>query len=228
MATKDYAQDGTPSWQYWGQAPTPWGELYYINDGDDNSRFRPSRLIDGTESGTFEVKVQIPSRFMDEIKFITEVYGENDEGIYHLGFKLQYYNGSWQTLYTQPKVEEFNEAKTSRSYTNGGSGFVNVTYIRIWVEWDGQKIGANRPHWSTYIYSLILNSGYFPDSGLRLKTNDGLIGIGKDTALGTNKLRFYDGVAIQALPLQNVDSPYATKIRIYDGAAIKALTQVVT
>ena len=145
------------------------------------------------------------------------------------GFKLQYYNGSWQTLYDQPLVNRFTEVKTTRSYTNGGLGFENVTYIRLWVTWSlGLYFGGAPPGRSSYCYSLISNSAYYPDSGIRFKTNDGLIGIGKDTEAGTHKLRFYDGATVQGLPIVATNSRYATNIRIYDGVATKALVQVIT
>lgn len=220
MGTKDYAQDGIASWQHWGELPTDVGLVTYINDGDDNSCFQLGKG-GSDKAGSYEFKVQVNLRFINEIKFVTWFIGLLD---WDLGFKLQYWDGSWQTLYTQPLTHGFDEAKTSRSYTNGGAGFENVTYIRLWVEW---AIGTAPCSITSRCYSLILNSTYYPDSGFRFKTNDGLIGIGKDTAAGTNKLRFYDGTSVQGIPLLATNSRYATNIRIYDGAAIKSLAAVV-
>ncbi len=223
MSLRDYARyDGTPSFTRWGDFGVEIGLVGYINDGDDNSYlYAASGGIE--KSGSYEFKVQVPSRFMEELKFITYFTGTSN---WSLGFKLQYYNGAWQTLYTKALTVGFSEAKTTRSYTNGGLGFENVTYIRLWVEW-ATGVGAGNTT-STYCYSLIGNSQYYPASGIRFKTNDGLIGIGKDTAVGAHKLRFYDGATIQGLPMVATNSRYATNIRIYDGVATKALVQVIT
>lgn len=231
MATKDYAQDGSAVFAYQGNNPSGrTGLITYINDGDNNSFYGAGKTGIDEEGGTYQYTVTLNLRYVEEIKFITEFTGSRGlaPNSFGQGFKLQYYNGSWQTLYEQIYTPFFTEAKTARSYTNGGLGFENVTKIRLWVEWQlSFYYGGAPPGCSSLCYSLILNSAYYPDSGIRFKTNDGLIGIGKDTVAGTHKLRFYDGATVQGIPLLATNSRYATNIRIYDGAAIKALTQVV-
>ena len=139
MATRDYGLDGIPSEQNWGDHISDSGYIANLNDGDDNSYYRKSKGIQGTQAGTFEVKLQlVPTHFIEEIKFITEFTGGNHnppDTYYNVGFKLQYWNGSWQTLYNQVLTTDFSEAKTTRSYTNAGAGFENVTYARMWITW---------------------------------------------------------------------------------------------
>lgn len=232
MGTKDYAQEGTPGFSYTGSAPhSTFFPLAYMNDDDDNSWHGKLWIANGigVQSGTWmhEVVTAI-SRFIQEIRFVTlfSSWSSNPPAEYGaIGFKLQYYNGAWQTLHTQPLVTTFSEGKTIRSYTNGGLGFENVSRIRVWTEWLTARAAGAGSSTTNAIYSLNLTSDYFPDSGLRFKTNDGQIEIGKDTALGTNKLRFYDGSDIVALPLQTPGSRYASNIRVYDGFDVKALTE---
>ncbi len=233
MATKDYAQEGVASYQYWGHRPIVGPRpIENINDDDDNSYYviqgSGPNTIEATYNGTYEDKVQIGDHSIAEIKFITQFFGGMGlaPNYFKLGFKLQYWDTEWRTLYTQVLTLNFNEGKTTRNYTNGGEGFSNVKYIRLWVEWETYYFAGEGASATSRCFSLILNSAYYPDSGLRFKTNDGLIGIGKDTVAGTHKLRFYDGATVQGLPLQEVGSQFATKIRIYDGVDIKALTTV--
>ena len=231
MAIKDYAQDGASSFSYTGYPPTHDGLLSYINDGDDNSSYITFGWTDSSFSqGTYQYDVSISSRFIKEIKYITQFRGAHGSSgaVFGQGFKLQYYNSSgWHTLYTQGMVTSFTEDKTTRSYTNGGAGFENVSKIRLWVEWWAEYFGGTHAYAKSFCFSLILLSTYYPASGFRVKTNDGYIGIGKDTAVGTHKLRFYDGAAVQGLPLLATSSRYATNIRVYDGAATKALAAIV-
>jgi len=141
MSTKDYAaQDGVASYSWLTGEPLLYdtGIPAYMNDGNDNSFYRRSGWWAHDPpywEGTYEYKVQIPLRFIEEIKFITEFISDPKDGQCKMGFKLQYWNGSWQTLYNQALTSDFNEAKTTRSYTNAGAGFENVTYARMWITW---------------------------------------------------------------------------------------------
>jgi len=230
VGTRDYAQYGSSFFAYTGDSVSHAGLLSYINDGNNNSAYSSAGVgTDPINSGTYQYDITITSHFIEEIKYITQFTGGTGllPNSFKQGFKLQYYDGSWHTLYTQIITVGFTEGKTTRSYNNGGLGFENVTKIRLWVEWMTQHFGGAPANASSYCFSLILNSAYYPDSGFRFKTNDGLIGIGKDTTAGTNKLRFYDGALVQGIPLLATNSRYATNIRIYDGAAIKALAAII-
>jgi len=229
MSTKDYAQDGTPSVAYTGDAPTyPSGVLANINDGNDSSQYT-GRVggTGGTMSGTHEFVVTVSSRFAAEIKFITLVSGSGGippSAITSHVLSFQYYDGSWHTLGTLST----SEGKTTRTYNNGGSGFENVSKTRITISWSSIYGGVGPPALAwVECYSLIFNSGYFPATGFKFKTNSDVIEIGRDTSVGSLKLRYYDGASVQGIPLQVPGSRYATNIMIYDGAAVKALTAVI-
>ena len=173
MATKDYAQDGVASYS-WLTGTVLLGDTGVVenmNDGNDNSYYYRSGwvVVDPPYwSGTYEYKIQVPIRFAEQLSFITKFTSDPRDGACKMGFKLQYYDGSWHTLYTQTLTTDFAEAKTIRSYTNGGAGFENITYIRVWVEWWAFII-LFQPEIYAYCYSQILNSQYYPASGIRFK-----------------------------------------------------------
>lgn len=230
MGTRDYAQYGTPQFTYTGPAPTHYtGLLSYINDGDNNSFYRVRRIVYPVdESGDWYFTIPISTKYIAQLTYITVFYGFDDgPSHWYLGFDLQYYHqGHWHNLYTQSLTLSFTEAKTTRNYTNGGAGFEDVSKIRVHVSWRLTGDGGSQASCQCMAYTLAMISDYFPGSGIFLKTNDGMIELGRDTALGTHKLRFYDGAAIRAIPLQTVGSRHATNIMIYDGAATKALCKV--
>lgn len=217
MSLKDYAYtNGTAYTEPSNPDTPPWVyDLENINDNDNSSYAYLGS--GGSSEGYRNVGVTLDkARYIEQIKFITKWDGS---GIWTIGFWLQYYDGSWKTLYSQGITQYFTEGKTTRTYS---AGYSNVSKIRVRAYMKGQSpTGAQG-----YIYTEALLGQYYPDSGMRVQGPSGIISIGKDTILTGHKLRFSKDGSIYAIPLLDPASPYASPLRIYDGSGVKALSKI--
>ena len=226
MAIKDYAQDGTPTCPWTGDAPSVGPEdIPNINDNNDDSYGRIAQAWNGAVKTTnAEWTVALTKAYyLTKVKVIYKFDIAASIGRGGTGeFWIDYYNGSWQNLYHESQFY-ISIPKTTKQYT---AGYNNVTKIRLKVILRAWGEGAVPGSAASACYTLAAEGYYFPDSGLRIKTANGIKVIGKDTTLTGNPLRLYDGSQVIAIPLVVTSHLKAIPgLRIYDGAAVKCLVE---
>ena len=124
-----------------------------VKDGDDNTAdaARASWSWGKFASATYSWIVTLPSaKDLETIEFITLFSGSSFTNYPKTEFWLEYYDGSWHTLYYHPLTKKWIEGKTIRTYS---AGYPDVSKIRIRVNVDGYS-GSNWFHQDTGVYSM--------------------------------------------------------------------------